>query len=175
MTQLMIRLLDETDAQEYYHLRMEGLQNHPENFAKSVDEWQQRELTEVAEELEEKDPNWTWGAFLEGEMVGIVTLARNTSEKESHKAWIKSVYVSPKARGQRLGVKLVETTVEFAEKHEDLWQLFLVVAKKNDPARTLYEKMGFEVIGEAQHSLKVGEQYIDEYIMRRELHLERTS
>lgn len=175
MTKVTIRLLEAADAPEYYRLRMEGLQNHPENFAKSVEEWQQREIAEVVKVLEEKDPNWTWGAFLEEEMVGIVTLARNTSEKENHKAWIRSVYVSPKARGQRLGVRLVETIIEFAETHDDLWQLFLMVVKQNDPARKLYEKMGFKVIGEAKHSLKVGEQYIDEYIMRRELHVDRPS
>jgi ribosomal protein S18 acetylase RimI-like enzyme len=170
MSHLEIRLLDGRDAKSYYDLRLEGLKKHPENFSMSVEEWKQWDLEEVAKYLEEKDPNWTWGAFLDGELVGIVTLTRNTVEKENHKATVQSVYVSPKARGQRIGVKLIEKVIEFTEEHEDLWQLFLMVTKHNEPARGLYEKMGFEVIGEQKHSLRVGDEYIDEYIMRRELH-----
>lgn len=170
MSQLEIRLLDGKDAKSYYDLRLEGLKKHPENFSLSAKEWKDWDLNEVAEYLEEKDPLWTWGAFLDGELVGIVTLQRNPAEKENHKATVQSVYVSPKARGQKLGVKLIETVIKFAEEHEDLWQLFLTVTKHNEPARGLYEKMGFEVIGEQKHSLRVGDEYIDEYIMRREVH-----
>lgn len=167
---LEIRLLGADDAKEYYELRLEGLKKHPKSFSTSIAEWRAKEIRELEESLEKKDPVWTWGAFLEGKMVGTVTLKRNTTEKENHKAWIHAVYVSPRARGQKLGAKLVEKVIDFAEEHDDLWQLFLVVAKQNEPARKLYEKMGFQVIGVQKDSMKVGDEYVDEYIMRRELH-----
>ena len=60
-----------------------------------------------------------------------------------------SMWVSPSARGQRVGEALVEAAARWAAAR-DFGVLFLWVTESNTAARRLYERCGFTATGESQ-------------------------
>jgi ribosomal protein S18 acetylase RimI-like enzyme len=65
------------------------------------------------------------------------------------------VYVSPAGRGQGLARRLMQTVIAHARTVEGLEILQLGVGVHNEPARTLYGAMGFEVYGVERKALKL--------------------
>lgn len=87
-----------------------------------------------------------WIATLDGERVGCVFCVREDAET----AKLRILLVHPKARGQRLGERLVTTCLEFARKagyqRITLWTNSVLAA-----ARRIYVAQGFELVDEAPH------------------------
>lgn len=104
----------------------------------------------------------TLGAFLEGELVGAMTLARNPVLKQRHKANIYAVYVVLAARGQRVGERLLATLMSWARAVPGLLQLQLGVTVMQTAARRLYAAQGFTVYGLERRALRVDGQDVDE-------------
>jgi GNAT superfamily N-acetyltransferase len=87
-----------------------------------------------------------WIAELDGDRVGCVFCVADDRET----ARLRILLVDPKARGQKLGARLVDTCVEFARdagyRRMVLWT--------NDPlvaAREIYLRAGFELVSEQPH------------------------
>ncbi|MGI5220650.1 GNAT family N-acetyltransferase [Nocardia sp. CA-290969] len=87
-----------------------------------------------------------WIANLDGERVGCVFCVREDAET----AKLRILLVHPKARGQRLGERLVTTCLEFARdagyRRITLWTNSVLTA-----ARRIYLAQGFELVDEAPH------------------------
>lgn len=66
--------------------------------------------------------------------------------------------------GKGLGKDLMKELFEWAEVR-GLHRLELTVMSHNDRAVALYKKCGFEIEGTKRHSLRVGEEFVDEYYM----------
>ena len=62
------------------------------------------------------------------------------------------MYVRPNARKAGVGRRLVETIIEFARERVELIQL--AVVSENEPARRLYERLGFVEYGLEKKALK---------------------
>ncbi len=77
------------------------------------------------------------------------------------------MYVRPSARKAGVGRRLVETIVEFARHRVELMQLSVV--SDNEPARRLYERLGFLEYGIEKKALKQDGRYYDEVLMARDL------
>jgi ribosomal protein S18 acetylase RimI-like enzyme len=77
------------------------------------------------------------------------------------------MYVRPSARKAGVGLRLVETIVEFALPRVELIQLSVV--SDNEPARRLYERLGFFEYGIEKKALKQDGRYYDEVLMARDL------
>lgn len=90
----------------------------------------------------------TWGApgfvWLEGgRVMGNVSMRRTASPG----GWmIGNVAVHPDCQGRGIGQALVEAAIETAVERGGTW-VGLEVREKNDVARHLYERMGFEPVG----------------------------
>ena len=104
----------------------------------------------------------TLGASLEGELVGVMTLARNPALKQRHKASIYAVYVAPAARGQRVGERLLAALMAWARAVPGLLQVRLSVSVTQTAARRLYAAQGFTVYGLERRALRVKGQDVDE-------------
>jgi GNAT superfamily N-acetyltransferase len=87
-----------------------------------------------------------WIAELDGERVGCVFCVR----EDDKTARLRILLVDPKARGQRLGTRLVETCLRFARdagyRRVVLWTNHPLVA-----ARSIYLAAGFRLVGEEPH------------------------
>ena len=69
-----IRILKKEDAPLYWELRLEALKGNPEAFASSYEEALEKKkpIGEYEESLESKGA-YTFGAFINGRLVGVVT------------------------------------------------------------------------------------------------------
>ena len=94
----------------------------------------------VASEL--KNPLSLWLVALEGETVaGYIG-----SQSVEGEADMMNVAVHPNLRRQGVGAQLV-VALEEALRQRQVYSLSLEVRASNDPARALYEKLGFRQVG----------------------------
>ena len=108
---------------------------------------------------------WVLGAFAEEELVGMAGLHRSTRLKMRHKAEIWGMFVAPEQQGLGLGRTLLEAVIELARSTPGIEQLLLTVAAYNEPAKKLYESLGFEAWGLEPRAVKYAGQYYDDVQM----------
>ncbi|WP_424951846.1 N-acetyltransferase family protein [Deinococcus sp.] len=168
LPELLIRSLTATDAPVYFAFRLAGLAESPLAFGRSAEEYRHEPLETVAAGLAEHlGERVTLGAFLSGELVGAMTAVRELTLKRRHKGNIYAVYVSPAARGQRVGETLLSALLAWAGAVPGLEQLHLAVSVTQEPARRLYLRHGFQVYGLEPKALRVNGRDIDDELMVR--------
>ncbi|KIL49116.1 GNAT family N-acetyltransferase [Jeotgalibacillus campisalis] len=155
-------------AKAYRDLRLQALLQNPEAFASSYEE--EKELTVAAfEKRFESGDSYTFGAFIEEELIGTVTLIPHKKEKLKHKSDIVAMYVDPRCRKKGIGRKLMETAIKKAEEIKEVEQILLAVAEPNKTAKSLYVSLGFKSFGLERKALKLDGLYIDEEYMKLEI------
>ena len=161
----MIRLLTATDAEAWWHLRLEALRNDSASFADSAEEHQPKTL-DFAHERLGGDPaeKFILGYFDNGILCGNAGFYRSTHLKERHKGTIWGVYVRPVSRGKGVAKALMQEVICRARMIDGLEQI-LLVASAHLPARKLYESLGFQAYGVEPRSLKIGTDYVDDVLM----------
>lgn len=148
----MIRRLTPDDAAIFHALRLEALEREPGSFGSALEEQQRKSLEQVAKTLSETT---MFGAFVEGELVGLAGFARMTPVKEQHKGSVWSMYLRPANRGSGLAGALLDRVIEHAR--GEVEELRLVVVENNDAARRLYESRGFVRWGLEPFALKLAD------------------
>jgi RimJ/RimL family protein N-acetyltransferase len=156
-----VRVLEPTDAKEYQLLRLEALQTNPEAFAASYEEEKDYPL-EHYENRFRSEHSVHFGAFDNGQLVGVVSLVKETKLKFKHRANIFAMYITPSARGLGIGRKLMIAAIENALNSEGIEQVYLSVVTTNKAGRNLYINLGFEIYGRDYRALKIGNRYFDE-------------
>ncbi len=157
-----IRQLAAHDAPVYQPLRLRALREHPEAFGSSLDDEQPLPLEQVARRLDDTSGNSvSFGAWLDGQLVGIVSLFRSPRLKTRHKAILGGMYVSPEARGNSIGKALLGHTLSYARTMDGLEDVTLAVTVGNNAARRLYLGAGFVPYGVEPRYIKLGNQYFD--------------
>ncbi|MEK3989760.1 MULTISPECIES: GNAT family N-acetyltransferase [Robertmurraya] len=158
---IKIRLLNENDAEEYKEKRIEALQNHPEAFSSSVEEELEYSLEVHASRLRAVNA-YTFGAFEEDKLVGVVTLVTEIKRKLKHRSDIFAMYVTPQVRRHGVGKQLMNAAIEKAKEIGGVEQVYLTVSSNNIAAKNLYESIGFKMIGSDPRAMKIGNTYIGE-------------
>lgn len=159
------RKLTLDDAESFRELRMEMCRLHPEAFAQTPAEVAEMTADECSQwwALRESFPQQFVLAAFEGErLVAAAAFKREQMAKESHRAFIWSVYVRPEARGKGLSKRLLQQIIEEARKMEGLEILSLTVSIPQTAARTLYTSLGFVTTGLVLHGYKLPDgSYVD--------------
>jgi ribosomal-protein-alanine N-acetyltransferase len=95
-----------------------------------------------------------------GELSGFMILNMNGA----FIGYVQTICVAPRSRGRGLGTKLLE----FAEERifSDSPNVFLCVSSFNEGARRLYERLGYETVGELKDYIVEG---YSEILMRKTL------
>ena len=162
----MIRLLTKEDAEKYWELRLQALQVNPEAFVTTYEEAirQENPIKRVENNLT-ATTSCTFGAFNEkNQLVGVVTLLTEEKEAYKHKGHIVAMYVDASNRRSGLARELIRKAIEKA-REMNLEQLTLGVVSTNDPAKKLYESMGFQMYGIEKRALKINGVYSDDEYM----------
>ncbi|UOR13251.1 GNAT family N-acetyltransferase [Halobacillus amylolyticus] len=162
---MIIRQLEPKDAKGYRELRLEALLTNPDAFITTYEQEKQRPnpIESTANRLE-SDLSHTFGVFAEENIVGSVTLMKETQPKLAHKASILAMYVSLDFRGKGAGAALLQEAQRFAKEIE-IEMLQLCVVSDNTAAKKLYEKAGFHEYGVEHKAIKLPERYLDEVHM----------
>ncbi|MGV2940192.1 GNAT family N-acetyltransferase [Mesobacillus sp. LC4] len=159
-----IRRLNGGDAEGYRVLRHEALLQNPEAFSSSYEDEMYYEASDYKQRLNSKF-TYTFGAFDENLLVGVVTLVPEGKVKLKHRANIFAMYVTSSQRGRGLGRELVTTAIQQAAKLSSVEQIHLTVTSSNEPAKKLYASLGFEPYGVEKNALRIDGTYYDEDLM----------
>ncbi|MTT31434.1 GNAT family N-acetyltransferase [Terrilactibacillus sp. BCM23-1] len=147
-----IRLLNSLDAENYLDLRLEALQNSPEAFAASYEEEKDQSFEKYKSRFQSQD-SFTFGAFENEKLIGVVTLVKEKKLKLKHRANIFAMYVSPEKRGIGAGKSLMLEAIKKAKELEGIEQIYLTVVTTNDPAKRLYSSLGFKAFGKDKRAI----------------------
>jgi RimJ/RimL family protein N-acetyltransferase len=166
-----IRALHEADAAAYCRIRRRALVEHPEAYGGTVDELDRRTLEEIAASLASPpELRCTFGAFVEGELVGLAGFGRNDNEKLRHRAGLYQMYTVPEHRRLGCGRQLVEAVMDHARRQAGLEELILAVTIGNTAAELLYLRAGFRPRYVDTGFIKLGSTYYDILWMSQPLH-----
>ena len=159
-----VRQLLPIDAALYRDIRLEALKLSPEAFGSAFETEHAEALTWFADRLESSA---VFGAFDGTDLVGTAGFFIRQGRKETHKGVLWGMYVRPEARKAGVGKQLAEAVIDHACQCVELIQL--TVVSGNEPARRLYDSLGFIEYGIEKNSLKQDGHYWDEVLMAKPL------
>lgn len=162
-----LRRLSPADAAIYRRVRLRALRLEPAAFCSAYQEEVQRPRDDFAARLAPSPDRWTWGAFIDDRLVGIITLFREPRRKERHKASIVALYVERPWRGRGIGAALLSLAEGTAARMHGVRQVRLAVTAANRRALDLYLKNGFAVYGREERALRVGARFYAELFLSR--------
>ncbi len=101
----------------------------------------------VARIADPKGLSQGFGAFIDGELVGTVTIEFSAKPKTRHKAHLIGMFVAEAARGRGVGAALLQAARDAAAARPGVRLITLTVTAGNGPAIALYEAFGFATFG----------------------------
>jgi ribosomal protein S18 acetylase RimI-like enzyme len=157
---MLIRHLSPHDSSAYTALWVDALNSQDECFRISIHD-------EPAPQIQTTFTlgSFTLGAFECDNLMGTVSLQRDSRLKHQHKALLFRMYIHPQAAGKGIGNLLVTETLLQAQKLTELRQVYLTVLANNLRAQHLYKKLGFVEFAREPQAVKIKQTYIDELQM----------
>jgi RimJ/RimL family protein N-acetyltransferase len=163
-TQIKIRRLTPSEGAAYREIRLEALRLDPEAFGSTFEAESVRPPEHFSERVAQCP---VFGAFRDGEIVGMAGFLGREGAKDAHKGYLWGMYVQPGARNAGVGRRLAEAVIDYARQHVEILQLNVV--SENEAARQLYASLGFVEYGIERKALKQNGRYYDEVLMAKDL------
>ncbi len=152
-----ITKINNSTLDEWFELRLESIKFYPKFFLSTYE-------LEVLKGVEHyRGVKNLFGAYKQGKLIGIVSLAQSDNPKLSHKANIWGLYVKSEHSGAGIGKKLVLHTLKFAKEELKVDMLNLAVASINPGAIRLYESLNFKRWGVEPDAVREGVESVDDY------------
>ena len=152
------------DWRDLRAIRLEALRSEPAAFSSTYEEtlswsdedWRQR-LT--------NDQRMHLLARAQNRPIGIVGGYLSSDEGDDSVAVVFGMYVTRDYRGQGIGRLLLTSLIDRLSVFPQIFTIRLGVTETQNPARTLYESMGFRVVGKTEEGIVVNDRRYDELIM----------
>src|SRR5215212_4295708 len=152
------------DWQDLRAIRLEALQSEPaaysssyqETLSRSDEHWQQRLTNDHSVHLL---------ARALGRPIGMVGGYLGSDEGDDSVAVVFGMYVTSEYRGRGIGRLLLTTLIDRLSAFPHITTIRLGVTETQEPARRLYESMGFQVVGKTKEGVVVDDRRYDELIM----------
>ncbi len=153
-----IDILAEKDWDEVRAIYVEGIETGNATFEKTAPEWEKWD----AEHLQ----SCRLVARAGGEVVGWAALSPVSGRCVYAGVAEVSVYVAERARGRRIGSKLLVALVEASER-EGIWTLQAGVFPENVASIALQKRAGFRIVGRREKLGAMDERWRDVVLMER--------
>ena len=150
---MLVRALTADDALSFRALRLAALEDSPSTFASDHDDERNRASDDIAGWLTLTDRQAVFGAFEDGQLIGVAGVRRDVFRGHRHKAHLWGVCVAPGNRGAGVGSKVLTEALGFAKNMPGVTHVHLTVASTNVNAIRLYRSLGFEEIGRESGSI----------------------
>ena len=172
MQKFLCRQLMPTDYDEYKRIWLDCLKQHPGNFGATYEEGLHSKSLKLANAINASDEyNFAFGAFIAGQkLIGLCGLITDPRIKARHRGEIVQVFVDPAYKGQGIGKKLLQLSIDKAFANEETEQIVLSVASANENAIRLYQRFGFAEYGRLENFFKPGTEYFTQsffYLMKK--------
>lgn len=154
ISSIIIRRVRIDEAAQFRDLRLASLQETPDAFASSYEEEEHWTAEFYAERQRSQPDNFIIGAFDNTTLVGMVGFFRERFRKTRHVGIIWGMYVRPEYRRQNIGEKMLHYLLDEARTVQGIEQVHLGVVSTIYPAKSLYEKCGFQLFGEEKNAMK---------------------
>jgi len=143
-----IRLLRAGEGAALRAIRIEALTLDAQGFASDAE-------VEAARPVDwfEERVDGVFGAFVDGELVGMAGYSRPTNPKQTHKATLWGMYLRADQRGSGIAGKLVAAVIAHA-RADRAEALLLACNATNKAAIRLYELAGFQRYGLEPRALR---------------------
>jgi ribosomal protein S18 acetylase RimI-like enzyme len=155
-----IRKLRQSDVLLWKAMRLDSLQQHPENYLSSYEEESLRSLSDWKNILKNND---IFGLFVGDELVSIVSFSIMSRYKYRHKGEIWGVYTSQEHRGKGYSNTLMQTVLSHAA--TKVKQCILTVTDTNHHAYKMYNQLGFKTYGIEPKAIEVDGEFHNEILM----------
>lgn len=155
-----LRRLVPSDAGAHRRLRLEAIATTPLTFAEELDRASARSIADHEAALAPGGDTATFGAFLGEDLVGMASLTLKRPPC-AHIAKLSSVFVGREHRQAGVAAGLV-AYAETAARALGAMRITLAVATHNDPARRLYERLGYAVYGIEPSAMRLDGVFVDE-------------
>lgn len=159
-----IRELGLQDVEAYFQIRLEALSKNPEAFGSSYEE-ERKETADKYKDRFQSTDSFTYGAFDDTKLVGVITLLTEKRMKLKHRSTIVAMYVTSDMRGKGIAKALMNEAINKARTLDGIEQIHLTVVSSNVAAKKLYTSLGFELYGIEKRALKMNQTYLDEDLM----------
>lgn len=155
-----IRNLQKSDQAIYSELWCHAIVEQDEFFRISVED-------EPSPQIQTKFSNesFTLGAFIDSNLVGTISIERDSRKKLTHKALLFRMLVHSSAAGKGVGKALINVAITQAKSMQGLRQLYLTVLDTNERAIHLYTSIGFKIFAHEPESVKIKEKFVGELQM----------
>lgn len=158
-----VRRLTTEDAEAFRTLRLEALSGAPEAFSASHADEVLKPDGWFSTVLASEAATAAFGAFADGELVGMAGFGSNVQEKLRHKGTLWSVYVQEAWRRRGIGRSLVAHVIDHARGKVLILQA--TVNAENEAACALYTHLGFVAYGTEPKALRIGDTFFDDALL----------
>jgi ribosomal protein S18 acetylase RimI-like enzyme len=156
--------LEPLDWRDLRAIRLEALRSEPAAFSSSYEEtlaWSDEDWRRRLE----NDHRLHLLARAQSRPIGIVGGYLGSDEGAQSVAVVFGMYVNENHRGKGIGRLLLTSLIDRLSSFPHITTIRLGVTETQDPARTLYESVGFRVVGKEEQSIVVDDRHYDELIM----------
>ncbi|HAT8609224.1 TPA: GNAT family N-acetyltransferase [Legionella pneumophila] len=157
---MRIRQLFDTDWHLWKEIRLEALNNSPENFGSSYEEEVHMSDADFQNGLSK---GYVLGAFVDDLLVSCAGFYTLNSIKTKHRGVLWGMYTRLEYRGKGIATALIQTLIQHAK--TSVTQLHLTCVVSNFVAQAFYQKQGFRIYGTEPKALKINDTFYDEYLM----------
>ncbi|MCO5224172.1 MAG: GNAT family N-acetyltransferase [Thermomicrobiales bacterium] len=159
MPRYTVREITPDDLPAWWELRLMALQDSPDAFG--ADYATHKDKDPFPFYLDRGylagGPNTLFAAFDEQGQIVAQTGCFADTGKRSHIAMVISVYTHPEHRGHGLAQQLVAAAIHHLQRFLEITSIRISVNSNNQPARHIYEKLGFVTWGEEPDAIRAAD------------------
>lgn len=157
--EISITKLPPESWQAYRDIRLKAIQCDPQAFAETLSQT----LARPEEEWKSYIQNM-WFVLAGQNIIGMIGLLKETHDRAN----IISLWVDPEHRGKKIGTKLIQYVLAYAQ-DIGIKTLNLTVTTTQKAAIQVYMSLGFTIVAGHEKAICRDDAYFDQYLMEKRL------